>query len=73
MYCIHDNHTESKTLWSIAPHDAFSTFVIAYMAYMTFPFLQSTKKLLWQAANNWMQKIKESLNMEGKWIHFQHP
>ena len=46
MYCIHDSHTESKTSWFIAPHDAFSTFVIAYVAYMTFPFLQSTKKLL---------------------------
>ena len=27
----HDSHIESKTSWFIASHDAYRTFVIAYM------------------------------------------
>ena len=40
-----DSHIESKTSWFIASHDAYHTFVIAYMT-SPFFFKQSKKKLL---------------------------
>ena len=38
MLCTvsHDSHIESKTSWFIASHDAYHTFVIAYMTIPSF-------------------------------------
>ena len=45
MLCTgsHDSHIESKTLWFIASHDAYSPFVLAYMTVTGFLYYLTAK------------------------------